>query len=122
MLVNGNYYSYNPNKQYELGYKLRAAVEEYKEDTLRGLNATCDEVKARRIADFKAAHKPVDGTPEEMRAFLEKLSHYIASLERIADRERTESLINFGGGIADDDESETTPPIIQMYQKMIMVE
>jgi len=114
------YVSYNPYKSYELSYKLKAAVKEYKEATLRGLDATCDEVKAQRIADFKALHKPVDGTPEEMRAFYEKLAHYIQSLERIADRERVESLIN-SGGVADDD-CESTPPIIKMYQKMIMTE
>jgi len=115
------YVSYNPYKPYELSYKLAAAVKEHKETTLRGLNATCEEVKARRIADFKAAHKPVDGTPEEMRAFYEKLAHYIQSLGRIADRERTEMMIDFGGGVADDD-CETTPQIIKMYQKMIMAE
>ena len=114
--VNGNYNAYD----YCLTKQFKKAVKEHKEATLRGLNAFCDDAKAERIAEFKAKHKPVDGTPEEMRAFLEKLAQYVQSLERIQDRQRSESLINVGG-ISDDD-CDVTPPVIKMYQKMIMVE
>ena len=115
-----NYYSFNPYEHYELSFKLREAVSEYKDTTLRGLNAFCEDAKAERIAEFKAAHKPVDGTPEEMRAFYEKLAHFKASLERIADRQRPESLLNFGN--AADEDCDHTPQFIKMYQKMIMHE
>jgi hypothetical protein len=90
-----------------LSQKLAAAVAEYKDNMLRGLNGMCDEEKAARIAEFKAKHKPIDGTEEEMAAFYEKLAAFKKMLYTIADREQAESLITVGG--SPQEESEGIP-------------
>ena len=115
------YVSYNPYKSYELSYQLANAVKEHKDTVLKGLGAMDDDEKERRIAEFKKAHMPDENaTPEQLEEFRQKLALYIQSLERVADRERAESMINVGG-VADDD-CDITPTHVKMYQKMIMTE
>jgi hypothetical protein len=93
MTVNGNSY-YDTTT---LAQKLAAAVAEYKDSMLRGLNAMCDDEKAQRIADFKAKFEPTCGNEEKMAAFLEKLLAFKKMLAGIQDNEHTESLITVGG-------------------------
>ena len=75
---------------------LRQAIESYKEDTLRGLGGLCDDEIAERVAEFKAKHKPVDGTEEELAAFAEKLTEFVAMLHKIRDRSAAHSLLTVG--------------------------
>ena len=85
---------------------LAKAVEEYKDKTLRGLNAMCEDEIQERLAEFRARFKPENGTPEEMEKFEQKFSEYERMLRELADKQPTEMLINFGGNTVE----EVTPP------------
>ena len=97
---------------------LAEAVEEYKEKTLRGLNAMTEDDIQERLADFKARFKAENGTPEEMEKFEQKLGEYERMLRELADQQPTEMLLNFGGSTVE----EVRPPFStnpQLQQQLL---
>ena len=81
----------------------RKAVDEYKEQVLRGLNALTEAEVERRIADFEAAHMPDEHASEEQKELYEqKRSDFIINLRKLQGLP-SESLINFGGETKEDE-------------------
>jgi len=72
---------------------LRAAVDEYTDKVLRGLNAMTKEEKADKIAEFEAIHRPHNETPENMAEFARKVQAFKAALARLKEIEHNEMLI-----------------------------
>jgi len=78
-----------------LARRLVAAIEEYKEKVLRGLNALTDNDIKEKLEEFEAAFAPEEpATQEEILAFALKFSEFALQLEELrANQGNTESLL-----------------------------
>jgi len=96
-----------------LAQALREAIDKYTDKMMQGLFGLCDEEIAERIEEFKALFYPEGGTIEEKMAFQDKLNAFIYALHRMADSQKTESLITNAAARAAENEMDCIATMIR---------
>jgi len=83
---------------------LAEAAREYKENMLKGLNSWCEDEIQERIAKFRAFITPENPTEQEQEQIDKRVAKFEELLRLLVASQQNESLINFGGKTAEDNE------------------